>query len=317
MLKKIVLSLLPGILVSVSLLSYAAPWFTGPLFAPAGKTIPLGHANFEMYGFFTKNTGVFDRSALIVDTPALKSNQANPIFSYGLTDRIDAQLSVPYTKNYSQGRTGRHIGDNSVILGYQLITEKPDTFIPSLRVTIQEIFPIGRFDGLNPTDKGTGATGLGSYQSVLSFNFQKLAPLGKEFYLRGRLSLAYLYANRFDIDGASSSGGGIDARGSINPGNVMTADIAAELSVTQNWVAVMEGYYIHRQAASFRGHPGFDDAGNLIEISRPDVSEYSIAPAIEYNFNANYGIILGTWFAVKGKNAPNFRSTVVALNAFW
>ena len=31
----------------------AGPWLTGPLLAPAGRTIPAGHFNFEPYGFYS------------------------------------------------------------------------------------------------------------------------------------------------------------------------------------------------------------------------------------------------------------------------
>lgn len=30
----------------------AGPWWTGPLLAPAGHTIPKGHSNLELYGFY-------------------------------------------------------------------------------------------------------------------------------------------------------------------------------------------------------------------------------------------------------------------------
>ncbi len=41
---------------------YADPWFTGPILAPAGRVVQIGHINFELYGFWTTKTGSYDRS---------------------------------------------------------------------------------------------------------------------------------------------------------------------------------------------------------------------------------------------------------------
>lgn len=297
--------------------TFADPWFTGPLLAPSGRTVPLGHANFEAYGFSTSNTGTYDRGWKIIDTPAVESTQFNPLLAYGLTDKIDVQWSLPYSINRTEHRTGRHIGDTSVLLGFQAYTQKPGSWVPNLRITLQEIFPTGRYDGLNPIDKGTGATGAGSYQSVIGLNFQDLWHLRDTQYLRTRLAFAYLYANPASIHGYNTFGGARDTMGHIKPGNLTSIDLAGELSVTQNWVLVMEGYYIARGRSTFIGTPGVDHEGKIPRIGHYNIAEISLAPAIEYNFSANYGIIAGYWYSVKGKDAPDFSSIVVAFNAFW
>ncbi len=109
----------------------------------------------------------------------------------------------------------------------------------------------------------------------------------------------------------------MDTNGTIKPGQLYSADLAAELTITQNWVAVMEAYWVSRGATKFSGYPGRDETGKLAKVGSGNFDELSFAPAVEFNFSENYGIIAGIWFSQLGKDAPDFSSTVVAFNAYW
>lgn len=297
--------------------SIAGPWFTGPLLAPAGHTIPAGHVNFEPYLFITDNNGIYNRHWRLSHAPLSHSVTGNPIFTYGLTDHFDIQYSIPYAYNTANQRHYQHISDVSAILGYQALEQGKSKWLPDLRITLQEIFPSGKFRNLDPTFNGIDATGSGSYQTVVALNFQHLFQLTELNYLRTRLSVAYQMPIDVHIRGYSSYGGGFLAKGSIDPGNMFTLDGAAELNITQNWVLVMEGYYVNRDRTHFNGFPGFKTDGTLATVGHDQVEEISLAPAIEYNFNENVGLIAGYWWSIAGKNAVNFNSVVIALNLFW
>lgn len=304
--------------LSYTIIAKSAPWYTGPLLAPAGKTIPLGHYNFELYGFDTTRSYIFNNQGKKERVPFLQSLQANPIFTYGLANGVDVQLSIPFTKINSEGISGESIGDASVTLGFQAHTQQPNSRIPNLRLTLQESFDTGKFDGLNPTNKGITATGSGGYETIFGAIFQDLMPITDINYLRTRLAFAYLFALSRGIEGVSGFGGSPDTKGTINPGNLYNIDLAGEFSVTQHWVAVMEMYYVHRGNTTFKGNPGHDVKGDLIpKLDQISFHALSVAPAIEYNFSEHYGLIGGVWFAVEGKNTPVFTSGVIALNIFW
>ena len=317
MFKKIASSVTTLFLLNICSLIHAAPWFTGPILAPGGKTIPLGHVNIEFYGFATRVTGTYDNHGKKINTSLFESEQANPIISYGLADWVDAQLSLHYTFNQSQGFRGQHIADTSIVLGFQALTQKPGSWIPNLRIALQEIFPTGRIAGLNPTDKGTGVTGAGANQSVVSLNFQDLTQFSNVHYLRTRLSLAYLYGHPYSLTKTDDFVGPIVPKGDIKPGELVSADLAGEFTMTQNWVAVMEAYSFYHTASSFRGTAGIDENGQLTAIGHNALYEVTLAPALEYNFTENYGLIGGVWFTTNGKSAPVFTSLVLAFNAFW
>lgn len=295
----------------------AEPWYTGPLLAPAGHTIPAGHSNLETYVFYTRNNGTFDRHWRLIHTPANESTILNPIFSHGLTDKIDIQYSVPYSYNVNDGASSQGVSDTSVTLGYQLLEQKDSKWMPDLRIAIQEVVPSGQYELLSPMNNGTDAMGLGSYQTGVALNFQHLMQLTEVNYLRTRLSLAFMYANDVRLHGVNTYGGAIDTDGTLDPGNLVSADLAGELNLTQHWVAVMEGYVANRQATSFRGNPGRTAAGLPAPIGHDVVNQITIAPAIEYNFNANIGLIGGVWLSATGQDSSDFASYILALNAYW
>ncbi|KTD23681.1 hypothetical protein E3983_06595 [Legionella israelensis] len=315
--KKICSVVLLSSCFSQASLSQNGPWFTGPLLAPAGHIIPTGHTNVEIYGIHTENDGIFNRHGKLIHTPTNSSTILNPLLSHGLSDYVDIQISVPYTYNSNLGEHSNGFTDNSVILGFQLLEQKNSRWRPDLRVSLNEILPAGKYDQLNPGRNGTDAKGLGSYQTSIGFHFQHLLPVFKTHYLRTRLSLNHIYASKVKIHGLSTYGGAVNTNGRIRPGNFSSIDLAGEFTLTQHWVAVMEGFAAYRQGTQFKGFRGTTATGMPASIGHGTVQFISLAPAIEYNFNANYGIIAGVWFDLKGKETVKFVSPMVAFNAFW
>lgn len=295
-----------------------SPWFTGPLLAPSGHTIPRGHTNVEFYGLTVFNDGQFNSSGEVIKTPLYKSIIANPILSHGFTDWLDVQMSLPYVFNSTQGRRYHRIADTAVAFGLQLLEQKQSTLKPDLRLSIQETIPTGRFDHLSPNLLGTDATGLGSYQTVIALNFQHIKEVFQTHYLRTRLSLSRLYSSPVQVHGLNSYGGALDTQGNIQSGIENDVDLAFEYTLTQNWVAVMEGYLSQGKATRFNGILTVANLGSpRINIGNGEYHEEALAPAVEYNFNEHIGVIGGVWFPVSGKNTAAYTTYVVALNAFW
>lgn len=295
----------------------ADPWFTGPLLAPSGITIPRGHTNFEPYGFYTVNNGIYSRQKKLVHSNAGANFLALPILTHGFTDFLDVTASLPYLWSHNIGRSYKHISDAAVQIGVQAFKQNKSKWLPSLRFTLGEVFPTGRYEGLDPELAGIDGSGLGVYQTAFTLNFEHLLPVFKTHYLRTRLSLAEIYDAKGHIRGHSVFGGGPMTNGFIWPGNVSTADLAAEFSVTQHIVAVMETYYAKRQPTQFKGFLGVDRFGLPAMIGHGQVEEWTLAPAVEYNFSANYGIIAGVWYSIQGQDSVDFVSTVFAFNAYW
>ncbi|WP_115343527.1 hypothetical protein [Legionella moravica] len=303
-----------------SSLTSAAPWFTGPLLAPAGHTIPKGHTNFEIYGIDVFTNGSYNADGDLIRTPLFRSFNINPILTHGYTDWLDIQLTVPYTFNSTRGVHSNHLGDVSVAAGFQLFEQKGALNRIDTRVLLQETIPTGRYDNLNPELAGTDATGLGAYQTQLNLDLQYLLPVFKTHYLRTRFIISRIFATSVYVDGLSSFGGTPTTHGRIRIGAETDYDLAFEYTLTQNWVAVMEGYIAKGQNTRFNGILDIGNVGSPptnVNIGNGAYIEKALAPALEYNFNANVGIIGGVWFPVSGKNTSHFMTYMLALNAFW
>jgi len=305
-------------IITFSTLSYSGPWFTGPLLAPAGHTIPKGHTNLEIYGVNGFTNGRYDDSGNLIDSPLFHSFTTNPIISHGFTDWLDVQLALPYAFKATRGVSSNRLGDISAGVGIQLFEQKGSPHRVDVRIIIQEIFPTGRYDNLNPTLLGTDSTGLGGYQTQLGLNLQYLKEVFNSHYLRTRAIYSHRFAGPVNVRGLSSYGGTTKTLGHIKGGGEDTLDLAFEFTLTQNWVAVMEGTWTTGRATIF---DGAFDVQNIepqsSNIGNNNYSEKALAPALEYNFNGNIGLIGGVWFPVTGRNTSHYLNYVLALNAYW
>jgi hypothetical protein len=299
-------------------MAFAGPWFTGPLLAPAGHTIPKGHTNVEIYGLDVLTDGNYTTFGTLIHKPRFRSFVVNPIITHGFTDWLDVQLITPYVFNATQGEQDRRLADVAASLGIQLIEQNQSPKRADVRILIQETFPTGRYEHLRSKKLGTDSTGLGSYQTQFGLNLQYLLPVFQTHYLRTRLILSRLYASQVNVSGVSSYGGTAATLGKIKPGVENGIDLAFEYTVTQNWVAVLEGTMSNGQATRFNGILNIGTIGG--PSSTIGASQYQVkalAPALEYNFSGNLGLIGGVWFPVAGKNTSHFTTYVLALNTYW
>jgi hypothetical protein len=296
----------------------AGPWFTGPLLAPAGHTVPKGHTNFEIYGLDVFTDGSYNNFGTLIHRPTFRSFVVNPIITHGFTDWLDVQLVTPYVFNATHGVNYSRLADVAVSLGIQLVEQNQSPKRVDVRILIQETFPTGRYEHLSAPNFGTDSTGLGSYQTQFGLNLQYLLQVFHTHYLRTRLIISRLYSSQVNVSGLNSYGGTASTLGKIRPGVENGIDLAFEYTLTQNWVAVLEGAMSNGQATRFNGILNIGNIGGPgATIGSGQYNEKSLAPALEYNFNGNLGVIGGVWFPVSGKNTSHYTTYVLALNAYW
>lgn len=297
---------------------FADPWFTGPILAPAGHTVARGHTNVEIYAIGANVNGRYNDFGQFIGTPHFTSNIINPIITHGFTDWLDIQVAAPYVFNGTQGKHYHRLADASAALGIQVLEQKKSWWRPDLRFVVQEIFPTGKYEYLNPAFLGTDSTGYGAYETQIALNFQWLMQVFQTHYLRTRLSLSQLYSSQVDVNGFNTYGGDATTQGNVDADVENMLDIAFEYTLTQNWVAVFEAYFSDGGATRFNGIASVGSVnGTAAAIGSASFIDDGLAPAIEYNFNENVGVIGGVIFPIKGKNTNSFTTLVLALNAYW
>lgn len=338
------------------------PWLAGPLMENHPVSYPAGSGFIDFTTNYTANRGIFDASGNFMPTPRTSIDSFFADFAYGVSQRTDVRVNVSYFRNLVSGQSYSRLGDTSVTLGYQVWYQKNSRWLPDFRITIEEIFPSGRWDTLNPSYYGADATGAGSFQTAIGLRFRKTIALANERFLALHARIWLNHPSTVSLDGFSIYGGSTSTQGSLVLGNSALVDLAFEYKYTQNWGFSFEWFVITQSASSFSGEfsnrgldgvvPKFQFEGgptlgpggrvvrrvlrrralnhivfnNLIPsplnigndfIGNGNNLTMNFAPAIEYNFSANFGLVFGTVFNFMGQNSPVFNAVVVTLAKSW
>jgi hypothetical protein len=128
--------------------------------------------------------------------------------------------------------------------------------------------------------------------------------------LRGRLDLTYTLSSSADLDDRSVYGTPVGFHGHATPGDAVTIDAAVEYSITREWVAALDVVYQHNDSTHVHG----SQAG--AQYSADSGSSYSLgfAPAIEYNWSAQGGVLLGVRIIQIGRNTSASITPAIAVN---
>ncbi len=285
----------------------AAPWFTGPLIAPTAAVVRAGHYIIQPYLAFNTRTGLYDHHWKNISTPNFFSYSTSVDFTFGLTDWVDVEITPAVGYNSTEGQSAWTFSDLPLSLGFQLLPTDRFKYFPGIELQIIETFPTGKYQKSNPKKLGTDIGGTGSFATTANLNFYKIYPLKGAHFLSMAASFGVTYFAPVHVRGINSYGGGPGCAGKVYPGHGYTAIVSFEFSLTQNWVLALDNVYTHLDKDHFRGTPGAPSP-----VVRPSSESLSFAPAIEYNFNENWGIIAGAWVSATGRNSAVFRNAIVS-----
>lgn len=308
------------------------PWFTGPLLAQTAAVIPAGSWNIEPYFFAIKTPAVYDNSWTPQNIPDHWSLSAQIPIWIGLCDWVDIEFQPTLSWIHAQG-AGAHwaLRDFIFQIDFQLHRDEipHKSWLPSIKLALRETVPMGKYRNLEPKKASTDLGGAGSWATAVGLVFGKTFHLTSYYFFSSRLSLIYTLPAPVHVKGLNAYGGGFRTNGTVYPGQNFQADWAFEVSLSRNWAFAFDVLATWQSKTKFSGNPGFSLSGgkpetapqNLIVGSTASENnksyiQYSLAPAVEYNFNENLGIIAGTWFTVAGKNVGEFYSAVVAINYY-
>lgn len=291
-----------------------SPWFTGPLIAPSGTTVRKGVLNIQSYLYTTVFTGVYDKHWDSHSSKNFYSLNPSILIRYGLTDWFGI-LAVPQVfYNFTRGRSSFEFGDLAIGIELQLYPANRSDRFPGVKFAIKEFLPTGNYQGLQPGERGTDLSGLGTHGTYFNLLFYKELQIRDLHFLSTTLSFSYTRNSSVGVHGFNAYGGGFETRGTAFPGDFFSAIFSFEYSFNQNWVFALDNVYIHRNSSRFSGFPGRTSIGTTASVGLPSSDEVSFAPAIEYNFSKNFGIIAGVWFTAFGRSTPVFRSGVINFN---
>ena len=296
------------------------PWLTGPLLAPSTNVVPLGHYNIEPYLYATAYNGSYNGEWERVKAPVYWNTSLQVPIQIGLASWLDIQISPTLNYNYTEHQAAWALGDLPVILDIQLFAGSQLSWVPSVKLALRENVPIGKYRNLNPKKLTTDDGGIGSWVTGLAVVLGHLHHIRGVYYFNYRVALNYNLPAPVRLKGFNFYGGGYGTDIRFFPPQYFQADLGIEITLAQTWAFALDvlGLWYGKSHHS-GGTPGVDESGKPAVIHkrfRRSQAQYSLAPAIEYNWNANFGLIAGAWFSFAGRHALAFTSGVIAFNYY-
>ncbi len=299
-----------------------APWFTGPLICPSANTVEEGSYNIEPFFYATKNPALYDNNWKAQTIPTQWMIGVEPFIWVGLTNwcDIEFQLSAANWDHNQQGGGAWTLRDSLIQFEFQLWRDEwpSQSWLPSIKLAISELLPLGKYRNLNPSKLAADQGGLGSWTTGLQLVFGKIWLFSKDNFFDVRLACQYNFYNSIvHVKGYNAYGGGKDANGKVLPGADVELDLAFEYALSRHWALAIDliGYW--QAKSTFEGYPGTNALlGTPMTVAKEASIQYSIAPAIEYNWNENLGVIAGAWFTVAGKQISKFYDFIFAINYY-
>jgi hypothetical protein len=289
--------------------SMSDAWWTGPMLANSAETLPPGHFLFEPY--------LYD-----IRSPGTDSFGSRTYILYGLVNRLSIGLIPVFGYNrVSDGRSSSSIGFGDLTLQaqYRLTEFHQGSWIPTTAIQLQETLPTGRYDQLG--DRPSDGLGGGAYTTTLALNTQTYFWMPNGRILRTRFNMSGSFSRTADVEGVSVYGTDSGFRGTVKPGTSFYADLAFEYSITQHWVLALDMTYSYNSNTRVNGVnvqeiDGLPYAQNVALNSGPSEA-YGVAPAIEYNWSPNIGVLLGTRIIFGGHNTVGTVTPAIALNVVY
>lgn len=291
-----------------------APWTTGPLLSASAHVTTAGLVNLEPYFYRTYINGRYNSNWKKNSSTCFVTNDLELYTTIGLTKWMDLYINPGLEYNRTRGKGTFLIDDLDVGFDIQLLWDRPDNYLPALKLGLRATLPIAKYDHLDPDKYETDVGGMGSYQPYFFLCAGRLVHLWDDHWLTLFFNIEYTIPSRSHVRGLNVFGGAEDTNAYVYPPQLWDFDFAFEFTLDKHWVIACDSAYEYGSSRKFKGYPGRLNTGELADLSLGSSSFFSLAPAIEYNWSENIGLISGAWFTLAGRNADAFASWVTALN---
>jgi len=291
----------PGPPSAVFRQSLADAWWTGPLLANSPSTLPRGHFLVEPYLY-----DVMGANAHGIGSRAY--------IEYGLFDRLTVGVIPILDYNIVSGSpssSGIRFGDLTPLAQYRLTRFNEHSWVPATAIMVQETFPTGRFDRLG--DRLNNGTGSGAYATMIALNSQKYFWLPNGRILRMRFDVSETLSRSVNVKDTSVYGTSNGFRGHADPASSLFVDAAWEYSKTRNWVLALDIIYHNSGNTTVSGH-NISDPNAQVRSDSGSSAGFGFAPAVEYNWTANLGVIFGVRMIAHGRNTATTVTPAIAIN---
>jgi hypothetical protein len=204
----------------------------------------------------------------------------------------------------------------TLLAQYRLTQFHAGSWIPTTSFVVQETFPTGKYDRLG--NRPSDGFGSGAYTTTLALYSQTYFWLPNGRILRLRFDGSQAFSNNVNVEDVSVYGTGQGFRGQAKPGNSFFVNTSGEYSLTRRWVLALDVTYRHNWKTRVTGYNVLDPnsvqnpSSILLDTGSSDA--FGFAPAIEYSWSPNLGVLLGTRVVPAGHNTVASITPAVAIN---
>jgi hypothetical protein len=181
---------------------------------------------------------------------------------------------------------------------------------------LQETFPTGKYDRLG--NRPSDGFGSGAYTTTVALYSQTYFWLPNHRILRVRFNVAQAFSNSANVKDVSVYGTEAGFRGHAKPGSSTLLDASFEYSLTRSWVLASDITYRHARNTHVSGYNILDPTSvqnpPSIRLDSGSSDAFGLAPAIEYNWSAKVGVIVGVRVFPAGRNTSATVTPAVAIN---
>ncbi len=291
------------------------PWFIGPLLTFSSEVIEFGYIDIEPYLRFNAQTDQYDRHWHAKKIPTFYTLSPLVLVEVGFAKRLSYQVIPRASYNWTKRASSFVFNDFILILNFQLYKGDMDK-APNVKLYIQELFPTGRYQHLKASKLGTDSGGGGCFVTQAGFIIGEMHHIRCDSYFSWRLNPFYNFHASRHVSGVNTYGGAPNTRGTIRLGASWGLFFGCEYSLTKNWVLAMDAYGYYQDSVHFFGKQGTNSDGTVASVGMPSSAQFSLAPAIEYNWSESFGMIAGPWFTIAGRNSPCFVGGLIAFNYY-
>lgn len=287
-----------------------AQWFTGSLEAPSPALPKAGIVAVEPYFIYTDNTGAYGDGWRHYGVPnVVDSVESLTVLKYALTDRLSIEALPAFARAWNDQTGATGLEDLPTELEYRFNDENNRTGAPSVTAALGLSFPVGQYQRLSSPAAGLGS---GTYTLKEGLLFQSLFDTTDHHPVRLRFYGAVFEALQdVSLQDVSVYGTTAGFRGHVAPGLSEELGIGAGYAIDERWVLALD--LVGNNASATKVH-GVEMNGSIVYLNGSASSSVSIAPAVEYNWSGNIGVIAGVEFSAAGRNASSYFAPQIALS---
>jgi hypothetical protein len=272
------------------------------MLAASAETLPRGHALIEPY---------------IFDVRTARSNHLGSLtyLLYGVTDGFSVGTIATAGRVVPRDRarsSSSGAGDTTLLAQYRLTEFGQHGWPATLTLVLQEGLPTGRFDQLPNPDEP--ALGSGARTTQLALYAQSLVSLPNGRLLRLRVDAGHTFASVARPMGRSiyQTPAGFHGRVARGPSEIV--DGSLEYSVSKRTALAVDLVWQKSGSARVVGQIQAPAGASPYHSTLAPTEAVYFAPAVEYCWRPNLGILFAMRLSPKGKNSPPSATPAIALN---